>query len=105
LITDGAEYTDILPSLNLIYDLGGGHRIRFAASKTMARPRMDEMRANVTPGFDGLVCSGQGGSAPGSTVNPWSATGGNPKLKPWRTKALDVAYGWYIHPTTNLSIA
>src|SRR5690606_27768794 len=24
MITDGAEYTDILPSLNLIYDLGGG---------------------------------------------------------------------------------
>ena len=28
------DYTDVLPSMNLIYDLGGGHRIRFALSKT-----------------------------------------------------------------------
>ncbi|RZJ00890.1 MAG: TonB-dependent receptor [Brevundimonas sp.] len=103
-VTDGEDYTDILPSLNLIYDLGGGHRIRFAASKTMARPRMDEMRANVTPGFNSLVCTGQP-CLPGQTVNPWSASGGNPNLKPWRADAYDLAYEWYIDPTTYLSIA
>lgn len=108
LITDGADYTDILPSLNMIYDLGGGHRIRFAASKTMARPRMDEMRANVTPGFDILACTTQGGAegcSEGTVVNPWSASGGNPKLKPWRADAIDLAYEWYIDPTTYISIA
>lgn len=103
-IRDGASYTDVLPSLNLIYDLGGGHRLRFAASKTMARPRMDDMRANVAPGFNSLVCSGQP-CAPGTIVNPWSASGGNGKLKPWRADALDAAYEWYINPTTYLSIA
>lgn len=101
---DGADYTDVLPSLNLIYDLGGGHRLRFAASKTMARPRMDDLRANVSPGFNALVCSGQP-CAPGTTVNPWSASGGNAKLKPWRANALDVAYEWYVTPTTYISIA
>ncbi|MDY6922947.1 MAG: TonB-dependent receptor [Pseudomonadota bacterium] len=104
-ITDGEDYTDVLPSLNMIYDLGGGHRIRFAASKTMARPRMDEMRANVTPGFNGLVCSTTQPCPPGATVNPWSASGGNPKLKPWRATAFDLAYEWYVDPTTYLSIA
>ncbi|HYD26784.1 TonB-dependent receptor [Brevundimonas sp.] len=103
-ITEGADYTDVLPSLNMIYDLGGGHRIRFAASKTMARPRMDEMRANVTPGFNALVCSGQP-CLPGTTVNPWSASGGNPHLEPWRATAFDLAYEWYVDPTTYLSIA
>ncbi|WP_198527022.1 TonB-dependent receptor [Sphingomonas sp. Ant20] len=89
-IRDGADYTDVLPSLNLIYDLGGGHRLRFAASKTMARPRMDDLRANVSPGFNSLVCSGQTCS-PGTIVNPWSASGGNAKLKPWRaTRGRDV---------------
>ncbi|RHW17490.1 TonB-dependent receptor [Sphingomonas gilva] len=107
LITEGAEYTDILPSLNLIYDLGGGHRLRFAASKTMARPRMDEMRANVTPGFDLFQCSNRPppGCAAGEAVNPWSASGGNPNLEPWRATALDVAYEWYVNSTTYLSIA
>ncbi|MDP1026710.1 TonB-dependent receptor [Sphingomonas sp. KR1UV-12] len=103
-IRDGANYTDVLPSLNLIFDMGGGHRLRFAASKTMARPRMDDMRANVAPGFNSLVCSGQTCS-PGTVVNPWSASGGNSKLKPWRANALDAAYEWYVNPTTYLSIA
>ncbi|MDI1325290.1 MAG: TonB-dependent receptor [Brevundimonas sp.] len=103
-VTKGADYTDVLPSLNLIYDLGGGHRLRFAASKTMARPRMDEMRANVTPGFNSLVCTGQP-CTPGQTVNPWSASGGNPELEPWRANAYDLAYEWYVNSTTYFSIA
>ena len=98
------SYTDVLPSLNLIYDLGGGHRVRFALSKTMARPRMDDMRANVTPGFNSLVCSSQP-CGPGTTVNPWSASGGNPHLRPWEAKAADLAYEWYISPATYLSVA
>ncbi|MFA4892494.1 TonB-dependent receptor [Brevundimonas sp.] len=103
-VTKGADYTDVLPSLNLIYDLGGGHRLRFATSKTMARPRMDEMRANVTPGFNSLVCTGQP-CTPGQTVNPWSASGGNPELEPWRANAYDLAYEWYVNSTTYFSIA
>lgn len=98
------SYTDVLPSLNLIYDFGGGHRLRFAASKTLARPRMDEMRANVSPSFNTLICSGQP-CPPGSTVNPWSASGGNPNLEPWRADAFDLAYEWYVDPTTYFSIA
>ena len=105
LRTDGEEYTDVLPSVNLIWNLGGGHRFRLAASKTMARPRMDEMRANVTPSFDAMQCSSGPGCAPGQTVNPWSASGGNPNLKPWRADALDLAYEWYVDRTTYFSIA
>ncbi|MDB5455946.1 MAG: TonB-dependent receptor [Caulobacter sp.] len=98
------DYTDVLPSLNMIYDLGGGQRLRFAVSKTMARPRMDDMRANVTPSFNTLVCSTQT-CGPGTTVNPWSANGGNPNLKPWMAKAVDLAYEWYITPATYISVA
>ena len=98
------DYTDVLPSMNLIYDLGGGHRLRLALSKTMARPRMDDMRANVTPGFNGLVCSSQP-CGPGTTVNPWSASGGNPHLRPWEAKAADLAYEWYVSPATYFSVA
>jgi len=100
-VTDGATYSDVLPNLNLIYDLGGGHRLRFAASRTLARPRMDELRANITPSF-GLPSTPV---APGSTLHPWSGRGGNPNLEPWRANAFDVAYEWYIDPTSYLSIA
>jgi iron complex outermembrane receptor protein len=41
-VDQGATYTDVLPSLNLFYDLDRHNRLRFAAAKVMARPRMDE---------------------------------------------------------------
>ena len=100
-----AAYTDVLPSLNLIYDLGGGHRFRFAAAKVMARPRMDELRASFVPSFNVNICSGSQPCVPGQTVNPWSGNGGNAKLEPWRAKALDLAYEWYIGKATYISIA
>ena len=94
--TAGATYTDVLPSLNLYYDLDSHNRLRFAAAKVMARPRMDDMRANMVPGFNGSVCVGaQPACAPGTVVHPWSAEGGNPKLQPWRAKEVDVGYEWY----------
>jgi len=94
-----AKYTDVLPSLNLYYDLDQHNRLRFAAAKVMARPRMDDMRANLIPGFDGSVCEivlpPQQPCGPGVVVHPWSASGGNPKLEPWRAKELDIGYEWY----------
>jgi iron complex outermembrane recepter protein len=99
-VEQGAKYTDVLPSLNLYYDLDRHNRIRFALAKVMARPRMDDMRANLVPSFDGGICTSNARlnlppCGPGVTVNPWSASGGNPKLEPWRAKELDVGYEWY----------
>ena len=42
---------------------------------------------------------------PGQTVNPWSASGGNPHLQPWRAKAIDVSYEWYLGPASYFAIA
>lgn len=93
---EGATYTDVLPSLNLFYDLDRHNRIRFAAAKVMARPRMDDMTANLVPNFNGNVCVGAiPPCAPGTVVHPWTASGGNPKLEPWRAKEIDVGYEWY----------
>ncbi len=95
-VDDGATYTDVLPSLNLYYDIDSHNRLRFAAAKVMARPRMDDMRANMVPNFSGGVCVGaQPPCAPGTVVHPWSASGGNPQLRPWRAKTVDVGYEWY----------
>jgi iron complex outermembrane receptor protein len=99
-VEEGAKYTDFLPSLNLYYDITNHHRLRFALAKVMARPRMDDMRANLIPFFSGGVCENrdpatQEPCGPGVVVNPWSASGGNPKLEPWRAKELDIGYEWY----------
>ena len=101
-------YTDVLPSLNMYYDLGGGHRLRLAAAKVMARPRMDDMRANFTPSYSNPCASGGSSNVnclPGGTVHPWSASGGNPSLQPWRAKSLDLSYEWYISKASYISVA
>jgi iron complex outermembrane receptor protein len=94
--TAGATYTDVLPSLNLYYDFNPHNRIRLALAKVMARPRMDDLRANMVPGFNGSICmNAQPPCSPGTVVHPWAASGGNPQLEPWRAKELDVGYEWY----------
>jgi len=98
------SYTDILPSLNLFYDIDPRNRIRLAAAKVMARPRMDDLRANLVPNFNGGICGSGPVCQPGAVLNPWSAGGGNPALKPWRAKELDVAYEWYGGNATYLSV-
>lgn len=103
-VSDGKSYWDWLPSLNAFYDFGGGHRLRFAAAKVMARPRMDELRANLTPYFSNPCLSGEP-CQPGSTIHPWAASGGNPLLEPWRAKAVDLSYEWYIGPASYIAVA
>lgn len=103
-VKEGAKYTDVLPSLNLYYDITNQHRIRFTAAKVMMRPRMDDMRANLVPSFNGSICAGTPPCAPGQTVNPWSAGGGNPDLRPWRAKEVDLAYEWYGGKATYFSV-
>ena len=103
-VTQGATYSDVLPSLNLSYLLTENQKLRFAVAKVMARPRMDEMRATWTPGF-GNPCVGGQPCVPGQTINPWSASGGNPQLEPWRATALDLSYEWYISRASYVSVA
>jgi iron complex outermembrane receptor protein len=40
-VTQGASYNDVLPSVNLAFNLTESQKLRFAAAKVMARPRLD----------------------------------------------------------------
>jgi iron complex outermembrane receptor protein len=85
-VTDGASYTDVLPSLNLAADLGNQQTMRLGLAKVMARPRMDQMSNSGTYSVDGLDIHGP----------IWKGGGGNPKLQPFRAKALDLSYEKYF---------
>jgi len=82
LRTDGTSYTDFLPSLNLVLELGGDQFVRFGAGRQLAKPRMDQLRA-----FRKSEVNSSG---------KWEGSGGNPQLDPFRANALDVSYEKYF---------
>lgn len=92
-VVDGDRYTDVLPSFNINFEVAEDHMIRGGISKTMTRPRMDDMRPNFFSSFNfnwGNVVAADPESG------PWSATAGNAKLKPLEANQLDLAYEWYF---------
>jgi iron complex outermembrane receptor protein len=87
----GATYGNFLPSLNLAFDLAHEQVLRVAAAKQIARPRMDDMRANLWLGV--------------SPAGQWLGFGGNPQLKPWEAHAYDFSYEKYFGKTGYVSAA
>ncbi|WP_229213518.1 TonB-dependent receptor [Duganella sp. BJB488] len=91
-VDEGTSYNDFLPSLNLNFDLGSEQHVRFGLGKTMARPRLDQLRASSSASVD-------------TTKLTWTGDGGNPKLKPWRANAIDLTYEKYFDKSTYFSAA
>ena len=91
--TDGADYTDVLPSLNVSFELDEDHVVRVGAAKTMTRPRMDDMRPNF---FSSFNFNWANVVSPDPESGPWSANSGNAQLKPLEANQLDVSYEWYF---------
>ena len=82
-VNDGKTYTDVLPSLNLVFGFGKDQAVRLAMAKQVARPRVDELRSALDFNVDK------------STGKP-SASGGNSQLDPWRADAFDISYEKYF---------
>ncbi|WP_075186486.1 TonB-dependent receptor [Teredinibacter haidensis] len=78
------SYTDILPSLNLAFELSDDTVLRFAMAKTIARAPLDFLSPAVDIGQD------QWGANPGESGS------GNPKLEPFRATQTDLTYEWYF---------
>lgn len=81
------EYTDILPSANLHFDLKDDLVLRFAASRTVARPDYAQMAAftSITPTL-------------------LTGSGGNPHIDPYRSNNFDVSFEWYFAPQSIFAV-
>ncbi len=97
LSEDGYKYTDFLPSLNLKGDLGGGNILRFGLAKQIARPTLTDMRNSFALAVDTDASHATFGELVGSS--------GNPRLKPFRATALDLAYEKYFGTKAYLGAA
>ncbi len=73
------SYTNVLPSLNVRFDLEENLILRFAASKSVARPTLGQL-------------------SPGISVFPTtrSAKAGNPNLEPFSANQFDLSLEWYF---------
>lgn len=91
-IEGGKSYNDILPAMNLVFELPSQQLLRFSAAREVARPRMDQMTA------------GQDFSVATTTGIP-SNTAGNPLLDPWRADAFDLSYEKYFENKAYISAA
>lgn len=85
------SYTDVLPSLNLRYELSRDLVARFAASKTMTRPDYSALAGGLNL------------SPPNGPGDVGGGNGSNPDLKPVRSTNVDVALEWYHAPRSLLS--
>lgn len=95
--SSGTSYWDILPSLNLITDVTSSDEVRFGVGRSMARPRLDTLAGpyTVTYAFSNTNAS----------VSPWSATSGNPKLKPYLSDDVDLSYTKFMGGGAYMSVA
>jgi TonB-dependent receptor len=104
------SYQDVLPSLNLRLKLAEGFQLRFAASKAIARPSLDQITANVSLGGDittyNLPPDPENPEAPPvpayEVVTAFTGSGGNPLLKPMEATQFDAAVEWYFAPQGSL---
>ncbi|MBS0420913.1 MAG: TonB-dependent receptor [Proteobacteria bacterium] len=81
-------YNDVLPSMNLAYDITPELVARFAAAKVMSRADFTDM-------------------APRTTLNVGALTGsaGNPNIDPYRASQADLSFEWYPNRDTAYSLA
>lgn len=94
--TNGS-YEEILPSLNLTFDLADNFLFRLGAAKTMTRPSLSELRNSINTNSVTVTNIFRLGAAAleDPTLN-LTATAGNPELSPYTSWNLDASLEWYF---------
>lgn len=90
-VSGGTDYLELLPSANFILETGEDFYVRLAVARTLARPRMDDMRASRNYSYDASLVNS-------TDINrsPWGGGGGNPNLKPFLANVFDVSLEKYF---------
>ena len=89
-VTVSREYSDTLPSLNLVAELSPDVLLRFGAAKVMSRPGLSSLTPGVTVSVSGSA----------RTVS-----GGNPLLDPTRATTADLGLECYFQEGAMLGLA
>ncbi|TVZ39780.1 TonB-dependent receptor [Alteromonadaceae bacterium 2753L.S.0a.02] len=88
--TDGDEYEVFLPSMTVKYEVTDDVIVRFASSRSIARPELADMRSARS---FGNIREGQAGDG----------SAGNPDLKPYIADNIDLSFEWYLNDVSAIS--
>ena len=94
-VSGGDDFSEVLPSLNMIFNFTDEQLLRFGAAKTMSRSRMDRMNASFGVDYN---------PAPTDGIY-WNANGANPGLRPQMATQLDLSYEYYFSDDGYLGVA
>jgi iron complex outermembrane recepter protein len=98
--TGGESYTNILPSAALSLEIADKTFIKWGASRTMVRARLDQLRINSEFGFDPtrLAVRDPANSA-------FSSNGGNINLRPYKSDNFDLSLEKYFAKSGYVSVS
>ncbi|WP_233247494.1 TonB-dependent receptor [Caulobacter endophyticus] len=85
----------LLPSVNLAFETSGDAVLRMAASRTITRPSLADLRASTVPAsvlVSSIYTRGQAAIDDPEPGVIFSGVGGNPDLKPYVSDNLDLSY-------------
>lgn len=90
-VVRGTNFTDFLPSANLILEVSPSDIFRLSYTRQISRPRFFELRGSISvnTGGDGQTSGG----------------GGNPELDPFKAHQFDIGYEHYFGTSGLFSIA
>ncbi len=96
--TQGDDYVDALPSLNLSLRLPSDFVFRVGAAREIARPRLDDLRVALSYGVD------TGNQVNGVNVPIIRGSAGNANLRPYRATAFDATIEKYFGESGYIAI-
>lgn len=91
-IESARTYSDVLPTLNVVYELNDEMLLRFGASQNITRPSLGSLSYNASVS-----------QTSGDAIT--SVSMGNPALNPFESTNIDAAFEWYFEGVGYLSSA
>lgn len=92
------SYNDLLPAVNLAFELSPEEKLRFAYNKTMTTHNTDTLAGGITVNRI-IGCNIQASDGSSVFCATGASQGGNPYLDPWRSTNFDLSYEWYFNET------
>lgn len=101
-----SAYAELLPSLNIRFDLSEGVVLRLGGSRSLTRPSLASLRDATVPSSATVSEIYERGAVALDDPNlDVTAVGGNPNLKPYVSANADASLEWYFDPFGALTVS